>query len=532
MAPVLIAALALLAPSPDVPQTRAERTDFAETSTHADVMGFLDELQRQGAPIRVETMATSPKGRPVPLVIASRPLVSGPAEARRLGRPVVYVQANIHAGEVEGKEAVLHLLRRYALTSPGLLDRVVLLVVPIYNADGNEALGPQETNRPGQNGPAIVGQRANGQGLDLNRDYIKLDAPETRGAMEHVFTTWDPEVSLDLHATDGTRHGYPVTDLFPLNPNTPATLRAWNESTLVPLIRARVRKEAGFETFDYGNLETRGGQDGWYVVGPEGRYSTHYAGLRNRIGVLVEALVYLPFKERVRITEAYVDAVLQIVADRGPEVIEVVRAADREAAGTPGRDMGTRFEFASRGEEAVLLERPAAPGQPRRTGVPTDIEPRTLPIFDRFVPTRRSPLPAAYLVRGAHGPVADLLDRHGIVVERVSQGGPVQASTFQVTEATVAPQPFQGRRLVRLEGTWTEEAASAEPGDFLVTTAQPLSTLAHHILEPESLDGAVAWGILGLDFTAGSKVGVLRLTEGPALPRERYRRTIQSPQSY
>src|SRR6185503_17688749 len=139
-----------------------ERTNYAQTSSHADVVAFLDSLQRLGAGIRVGRLGVSPQGRPLPYVIASRPLVDGPAEAQRSGKPIVYVQGNIHAGEVEGKEAVQMLLRDLTLGSlRPLLDSVVLIVVPIYNADGNDAFGPQERNRAGQNGPAIVGLRSN-----------------------------------------------------------------------------------------------------------------------------------------------------------------------------------------------------------------------------------------------------------------------------------------------------------------------------------------------------------------------------------
>jgi murein tripeptide amidase MpaA len=153
--------------------TRAERTGFRETSSHADVLAFLDSLQRDGAGIRVGTLAESPEGRRVPYVLAARPMVADPAEAHRSGKPVVYLQANIHAGEVEGKEAAQMLLRDLTLGAlRPLLDSLVLIVVPIYNADGNERWAPSERNRPGQNGPAIVGQNVNGQGLNLNRVYV------------------------------------------------------------------------------------------------------------------------------------------------------------------------------------------------------------------------------------------------------------------------------------------------------------------------------------------------------------------------
>src|SRR5688500_15571515 len=200
--------------------TRAERSGYKETSTYADVLSFLDTLQAKRAGVRVWTLGKTHEGRALPVVLASRPLVSGADEARASGKPIVYVQANIHAGEVEAKEIAQMLLRDLTLGPlRPLLDSLVLLVVPIYNVDGNEALASGEANRPGQNGPAIVGRRANGQGLDLNRDYVKLEAPETRGSAA-LLAAWRPHLFVDLHTTNGSYHGYALTWSPGLNPNS------------------------------------------------------------------------------------------------------------------------------------------------------------------------------------------------------------------------------------------------------------------------------------------------------------------------
>jgi len=200
--------------------TRAERTDYRQTSSYADVLGFLDSLQTMTDDLRVGTLGSSPEGRAVPYVIAARPMASSPAEAQRSGKPVIYLQANIHAGEVEGKEAAQMLLRDLTVGPlRALLDKIVLLVVPIYNTDGNERWGAGEQNRPGQNGPEPVGQNTNSQGLNLNRDYVKMEAPETRGSAALILS-WDPDLFMDLHTTNGSYHGYVLTYAPGLNPNS------------------------------------------------------------------------------------------------------------------------------------------------------------------------------------------------------------------------------------------------------------------------------------------------------------------------
>ena len=180
-------------------QSRAERTKYAETSTHADVVAFIDSLER-AAPGRIArgVLGRTSRGRELPYVIASRPLVRTAAEARASGKLVVYIQADIHGGEVEGKESMQAILRDLVRDArPNVLDSLILIVVPIYNADGNDSLGAQGRNRGAQNGPELVGQRANGQGFDLNRDYIKAEAPETQASLL-MFRAWDPHVFVDL----------------------------------------------------------------------------------------------------------------------------------------------------------------------------------------------------------------------------------------------------------------------------------------------------------------------------------------------
>jgi hypothetical protein len=241
-------------PSPAAyPRTRAEQTNYNETSRYADVVNFLDLLKKLRAPLVLGSIGKTTEGRDVPFAIASRPLVATPAEAKALGRPIVYVQANIHAGEIEGKEALLALLRDLVFSSkPNALDSIVLIAVPIYNADGNERFAAQSVNRREQNGPELVGTRANAQGLDLNRDYVKAEAPETRASLA-MFNAWDPDVFVDLHTTDGSFHGYALTYSPSLSPAA-VFGGVYARDSLLPVLRERMRTRHGFEVFDYGNF--------------------------------------------------------------------------------------------------------------------------------------------------------------------------------------------------------------------------------------------------------------------------------------
>ncbi len=488
------------------PETRAERTDYRETSHYRDVLQFLEDLQAKGAPISIKFIGTSTQGHRIPLVIVARPPVATPAGARRTGRPVVYVQANIHAGEVEGKEAVLTLLRDLAREPKGgVLEKIVLLATPIYNIDGNQAWGPWQKNRRSQREPEVVGTRANGQGLDLNRDGMKVESPEMRAALQHVYTTWDPEVLIDLHATNGTRHGYQLTYSPPLHPDTESGILHFNRDELLPAVRRRMRRDHGLETFVYGNLPRRGEPRGWYQSAPDPRRITNYVGLRNRIGVLSEATCYLPFRQRVRATRLFVATVLEEIARRGPHILRLTREADARVTAwglqpETAPALTLRYEIASRGEEEILLEKRQPQG--RSSDATARIEPprnfvsQRMPVYDRFKATKTGRLPAAYLIPASCDKTVELLSRHGIVVERLTAGWQAAADEFVIEQIDSAERPFQGHVLKRLTGRFESSRIDVPRGSYLVRTAQPLGILIFHLLEPESIDGVAAWGLL------------------------------------
>jgi len=488
------------------PQTRAERTDYRETSHYEDVLQYLEDLQVKGAPISVQFIGVSTQGRKIPLVIAARPPVTGPADAHRIGKPIVYVQANIHAGEVEGKEAVLILLRELAQKPKGgLLDKIVMLTTPIYNIDGNETWGPWQRNRRNQNDPEVVGIRANGQGLDLNRDAMKVESPEMRAALQSIYTTWDPDVVMDLHATNGTRHGFQLTYSPPLHPDTESGLLRFNRDELLPAVRRHMRQDFGIETFVYGNLPRNGKTQGWYQSAPDPRRITNYVGLRNRLSVLSEAACYLPFRQRVLATHHFVLTVLEEIGRQRSRVLSLTRGADARVIGwglqpETAPPLTVRYQIISRGREEILLEKStsatSSSKRPTRITAPRDIISVRMPVYDRFKTTRTARFPAAYLIPATFHETVELLRRHGIIVERLLADWKGTTEAFVIDEIVSAERPFQGHVLKELKGHFESAQTEVTKGSYLVKTAQPLGILIFHLLEPESLDGVAAWGFL------------------------------------
>jgi hypothetical protein len=501
-----------------LPSTRAERTHYLETSRYVDVVAFLDSLKAIGAPYAFGSIGRSVEGREIPYVVASRPLVHSPAEARASGKPVVYVQGNIHAGEVEGKEALQALLRDLAFApGPSVLDSIVLIAVPIYNADGNERFGPQERQRGEQNGPELVGQRPNAQGLDLNRDYVKAEAPETRASLA-MFDAWDPDVFVDLHTTDGSFHGYALTYSPSLTPAAP--LGGYSRELLAEL-RRRVRDRDGYETFDYGNFSDAFGREvstdtvhsGWYTYDHRPRFGTNYYGLRNRVSVLSEAFSHDPFERRVKSTYAFTRQLLSLVAERGAELEARERAPEsrevaiRAALPETAPSYPVAFEVLERTGDSSRTQ-PGVPRGIRRTG---EIRVRAMPVFDRFVPTLVRGLPDAWLFRSAE--LAARLGAHGVVAEVTTAAGRPAAryEQFVVDSVVRAARPFQGHNEVRLVGHWTAMATPPGGDLYRVDARQPLARLAAYLLEPESDDGFVTWNTFDDVLAAGQPYPVIRV---------------------
>ncbi len=476
--------------------TRPERTEYSETSTLNDVNEFLQQLVERGAPIDLETLGISAGGREIPLVICANPMVDDGEAARASGRIVIYLQANIHGGEVEGKEVVQLLLREIASGEHGSwMEKFVLIVTPIYNVDGNEAWGDGLKNRGHQNGPARVGERPNAARLDLNRDGTKAQSPEMRAALSGVYLTWDPHVVIDLHTTNGTRHGYTLTYSPPLHPDTDPNLLSFTRDMLLPEARKRMKK-IGEATQDYGNVDQRQEVRGWYTFSPLGRYVTNYVGLRNRIGILSEATSYLPFKTRILSTHRFVTSVLNLCEENTEAISTLCEEADRRSEAGDLASLSLAFAPASRGEESVPLESRGQSRLPHQAPLETADE--VLPIFDRFIPASSRSVPTAYWIPGGESRVIALLRRHGIEVVPCRTKVDLNAEEFVFDEVRRRGRPYQGHIIVEAEGSWRARELSKEVANsgYWVSCRQPLVRLVFALLEPDQSDGIVAWSLL------------------------------------
>jgi Zinc carboxypeptidase len=488
----------------ELPRTAAETSNYLSTSRYADVMEFVGAIQRADADVRVETFATTSEGRALPLVIVG-PYT--PQSARASGKPVVFIMANIHAGEVEGKEAAQMLLRDLVSTHRKLRDDVIVLVAPIYNADGNERISPE--HRTTQHGPLNgVGVRENAQGLDLNRDYMKLESPEARGLIANVLNRWDPLLTVDLHTTNGSYHGYQLTYSPTLNPNADDDIVDFERGTLLPHIRTAMKERHGKETYYYGNfVEQLQPEKGWYTFDSRPRFGNNYVGLRNRFTILSEAYSYIDFRARVEVTHEFLHEILAGVDKYGAKMMKIAAKADERIARGKLRKQGVRFKLEKwRDNVEILWEKSTAaePGEGApdpwtekgaivRTG---EIVPMKMTDYGVFAPTEREEVPYAYVIDAAATHAIDVLRTHGIAVEKLDAETTLKVEQFVVKEATHAEHEFQKHHETTLTGKWKSREETFPAGTFLVRTDQPLARLVFYLLEPRSDDGLINWNVL------------------------------------
>ena len=512
-------------------KSRAELTNYEETSRYDDVLRFFDELQKRSPLVRVQSFGQSVEGRMLPLVILSDPPISDPRDARAGGKPIVFVFANIHAGEVEGKEAMQHMARRIVLGDMRrLLDKLIILIAPIYNADGNEKINVM--NRTAQNGPlGGVGVRENSKGLDLNRDYVKLESPEAQ-SLVRLFNRWDPHLTVDLHTTNGSYHGYHLTYSIPLNPTVDPRIIAYHREKLMPAIAKGMLAQHKFRTYYYGNFEGEAPQPGapdkrrWEAFTHQPRIGQNYVGFRNRFTILSEAYSYLDFRRRVEVTEAFVEEILKYSAAHGAEMAQLANQVDLETikrglAG-PTFKMGVEFEMKPLPNPVEILVGEVNKVKNPRSGrdmtvmVENKFTPVKMQDFGLFAAKRSVTTARAYLFRREEGTraVIEKLQQHGIAVEELTSPLTTEVESFVIETVKKAGRPFQGHTAVTLTDKYRKETIEFPVGSIIIRSAQPLGTLAAYLLEPESDDGLTTWNFLDAYLGEGKVHPVYKVMDG------------------
>ncbi len=524
--------------------TRPELTGYEETSRYDDVVAYMRRMAAANPEIHLTTYGYTYEGRALPLAVIGAPGTS-PEEVIATGKTRVYIQANIHGGEVEGKEAMLWLLRSIARGERNeWLKTTVLLINPIYNADGNERIRPG--NRGSQAGPVGgMGTRENAQLLDLNRDGIKMETAEAR-SMASLLSRYQPHMAMDLHTTDGSSNsGFNMTYETSLSPNNSKAEMAFLRDELLPHVTRTVKTKYGSDWWYYGSVSGSGADRAWRsdadLARP--RYTSTYYGVRNILGLLTEAYSYASFETRIRETYWFVEEVVGYVATNGERIRSIVDAANKESI--VGQQLAVRQQLVKAPGTYPIAFAPTesirnvyVPDRPYRLRTEKKATYEQLPFYGTAEPTETSLAPRVWVIpntpggeapapqgppagfvpgqipaQGAGGgfpgtragppfqrliaSVTDRLEAHGVKYSTTTRELPFAGERYRIATNTLETREYQGTHKARtLTGAWESTQQTLPVGSLIIPMDQPLARLIFLLMDPRSDDGFMWWNIL------------------------------------
>ncbi len=489
--------------------THAEKTDYRETSRYQQTIEYAQRLDRASRLLKYETFGKSGEGRDLPLLIAAEDDTFTPESARKKNKPVVLIQACIHAGEPDGKDAGLALLRDIAITKTraGLLEKVVILFMPIYNADGHERVSPY--NRINQNGPVEMGWRTTTTYQNLNRDYMKADTPETRAFLA-LWNKWQPDLFIDCHVTNGADYQYNITYQHEHHAGVPPSVLEWETRVIDGRVAPATEAAGNIVSWYLEFIDNRDLAKGIRDFNGSPRFSTGYVPLRNRPGILIETHMLKPYRSRVVGTYDFLRLTLEEV-NRDPQgLLKAGREADESAKALatsydPNRRYPIDFELT---ETAVpykfkgvdsKVEMSDVSGAPYVTFGNKPIE-ITVPMYNNLrVKTAVSP-PLAYIVPAQWSEVIEVLRAHGVKLTTIHEPSTIEIESYRFRDVKWPSGPFEGRQMPSFKSELVRERRTFPSGSVVVPVNQELARLVINLLEPDAPDSLVKWGFFNATF--------------------------------
>lgn len=496
--------------------TPTEKSDFKTTPSYDETMAWFKKLADASPLIRMVSIGRSPEGRDLCMVIASTDKSVTASALKNSSKPLLLVQAGIHAGEIDGKDAGMMLLRDIAFGSKKhLVDKVNFLFIPILNVDGHERTSA--FNRPNQRGPENMGYRTNAQNLNLNRDYAKIDTKEIRAVIK-VINEYNPTLYMDIHVTDGADYQYDITfGGFGKQGYSPA-ISNW----LLNEYKVSADKELSASGHIPGQLifavnDVDFSQGTTLTIG-EPRFSEGYGNLRHLPAILVENHSLKPFKQRVLGTYVLLESTLQILAYKGISLQQSIAKDKTLRADKIPLSWKIPQMKDSKSSDASAV----APDSLEFLGIEskriksaitnTDYvqwtgKPTTLKIAN-YKATEAAHFisrPKAYYVPASCFEVIERLKLHGIQMEIIKEAQEVEVEMYRITDYTFGDvnhkvQPYEGHMQVTAKVEAEKHQQVFPKGSVYITTDQPLGELVVFLLEPQSRDSYFSWGFFNPIF--------------------------------
>ncbi|HKP47242.1 MAG TPA: M14 family metallopeptidase [Pyrinomonadaceae bacterium] len=495
--------------TPEEWRTYAEQTNYRETPRYDATIEYARRLDRASPLIKFETFGKSGEGRDLPLLIATEGDAFSPEAARHAHKAVILIQACIHAGEPDGKDAGLALLRDIAITKSraGLLKNVVVLFIPIYSPDGHERASPY--NRINQNGPAEMGWRTTSTYQNLNRDYMKADTPETRAWLA-LWNKWHPDLFIDCHVTDGADYQYNITFHHEHHAGVDDGVLAWERDVFDQRVAAKTEAAGNVVSWYLEFIDNRDMAKGMRDFNGSPRFSTGYVPLRNRPAILIETHMLKDYRSRVIGTYDFLAAALEEVGHEPERLLKVVREADEKtiAAGrdyNPAAKFPLDFELTQKARPYHLRALESKTEMSEISGAPyvtfgTKPLDLTVPMYDDFRVKSAVAPPLYYIVPAQWEDVIDVIKAHGLTFQTLPKSETIEVESYRFSEVKWAAGPFEGHLMPSFKTESVRESRSFPAGSLVIPLAQPAARVAINLLEPDAPDSLVHWGFFNATF--------------------------------
>jgi hypothetical protein len=481
--------------------TKAEQTQFTLTSTYSETREWCGGLVKKSRWVHERVIGKSAEGREIIMLLATKEKNVNPETLRKSGKPIFFIQAGIHAGEIDGKDAGMMWLRDMVLKDKGeLLNHIHILFIPILNVDGHERSSVY--NRPNQRGPENMGWRSNARNRNLNRDYTKLDTEEIRAVVQ-VLNAYDPDLYFDIHVTDGADYQYDITYGFSGSHGYSPQISSVLAESFQPTINAGLINWGHIpgplmfafngEDFAHGNAD--------YSFGPV--YSHGYGAARGIPTVLVENHSLKSFYQRVLGT--YV--LLQESASwliQNSALLRSAREKDRTQSvdevvyswGLPQDETGTHLAVDSMRLLGVSSERKLS-GLTGSTYVQWtgQREAQVIPVYRYVNPEGQVKVAGKYWVSSAYPEIIERLEQHGISFTRLTEDTLIQLEFFKISEFALHSSPNEGRSKVKSANLdEVVRTVKLPKGSVCVFPENQQAILTALLMDPRSTESFFYWG--------------------------------------
>ncbi|WP_223642214.1 M14 family zinc carboxypeptidase [Corallococcus sp. EGB] len=506
--PALAALILTQAPPPLT--TVSEQSGWKRTGRYAEAESLCRAFPKAfPGKARCDTLGTTPEGRPMVALVVSPDGILTADAARKKGRPVVFFQGGIHAGEIDGKDAGFWLLRdalQNRASAQDLLKNVTAVFVPVFNVDGHERFNPN--HRPNQVGPEEMGFRVTAQNLNLNRDYVKADAPEMVLMLKYL-NAWDPLVYVDLHVTDGAKFEPDVSVSLEPQKSGPPAMREAGTKLVDELFTGLTAQGHQPLRFYPSFLKEDDPTSGFAYGVPPPRFSQAFWSVHHRFGVLVETHSWKNYEQRVKATRDVLEGLLRLVGRDGAALLAAVKAEDQKATSGQVREVVLGWENTPRREaiefKGYAYERLTSDvsGQPYIRYDDTKPQTWKVPYAPDIQPAVTATLPTGgYLVPAAHAAwVAPKLAAHGIQFQRLTRAVPAApVESFRSKDFQFQARSNESRQGLTARGEWKPDTQELPVGTLYVPVAQKNVELVAHLFEPAGPDSLLAWGFFNAHF--------------------------------